>query len=369
MASLGLGWIGEPALATLLQPSFDFLPAHVAATTAHSISVAVAFTAITAVDIVLGELAPKWIALERAEATALWLVRPTELFMRALWPFIRLLHGTARAIVRAVGIRGDHRAGAHSEEELKMLVTASQEAGVIEEREEQMLHRVFGFADLTAGQVMVPRTELVAVAAATPRESLVDTIGRGGYTRVPVYRTSLDDVVGILHAVDLLKPVERGGPISAAALAREALTVPETLAADEVLAQMRRRGVREALVIDEHGGTAGMVTFESLMERIVGDLSGTTGGRARINVLADGSAELDGLVLASDVNQQFGLHMDKDTYTTVGGYVLGQLGRRPRIGDVVEIEGRRMRVDALDGIRVARVWLSTPARQPDKSDS
>jgi putative hemolysin len=362
MASLGLGWIGEPALAALVQPSFDFLPAHVAATTAHTISVAVAFTAITAVHIVLGELAPKWIALERAESTALWLVKPTELFMRALWPFIRLLHGTARAIVRAAGVRGDHRAGAHSEEELKMLVTASQEAGVIEEREEQMLHRVFGFADLTAGQVMVPRTELVAVAAATPREALVDAIARGGYTRVPVYRTSLDDVIGILHAVDLLKPVEQGGPISAAALAREALTVPETLAADEVLAEMRRRGVREALVIDEYGGTAGMVTFESLMERIVGDLSGTTGGPARINVLTDGSAEIDGLVLASDVNQQFGLHMDQDTYTTVGGYVLGRLGRRPRIGDVVDVEGRTMRVEALDGIRVARVRLSRRVR-------
>ena len=150
-------------------------------------------------------------------------------------------------------------------------------------------------------------------------------------------------------------------------MAREALTVPETLAADEVLAEMRRRGVREALVIDEHGGTAGMVTFESLMERIVGDLSGTSSGRARISVLADGSAEIDGLVLASDVNQQFGLHMDQDTYTTVGGYVLGQLGRRPRIGDVVEIEGRTLRVDVLDGIRVARVWLSTPARQPTES--
>ena len=125
---------------------------------------------------------------------------------------------------------------------------------------------------------------------------------------------------------------------------------------------MRRRGVREALVIDEHGGTAGMVTFESLMERIVGELSGT-GGPARINVLPDGSAEIDGLVLASEVNLQFGLHIDQDTYTTVGGYVLGQLGRRPRIGDVVAVEGRTMRVDALDGIRVARVWLSTPARR------
>jgi CBS domain containing-hemolysin-like protein len=359
MASLGLGWIGEPALAGLVQPSLDFLPAQVATTTAHSIAVAVAFTVITAVHIVLGELAPKWIALERAESTALWVVKPTELFMRALWPFIRLLHGTARAMVNAVGVGGaDYRPGVHSEEELKMLVTASQEAGVLEEHEEQMLHRVFGFADLTAGQVMVPRTELVAVAAAASREALIGEISRGGYSRVPVYRSSLDDVVGILHVVDLVTPIAAGGPINAAALAREALTVPVTLAADEVWSEMRRRGVREALVIDEHGGTAGMVTFESLMERIVGDLAG--GGTAHVNVLPDGSAEIDGLVLAAEVNLQFGLHIDQDTYTTVGGYVLGQLGRRPRIGDVVAVEGRTMRVDALDGIRVARVWLAKP---------
>ncbi len=369
MASLGLGWIGEPAVASIIQPSLGFLPVTLAVTTAHSVAVAIAFAIVTALHIVLGELAPKTIALERSEATALLVVKPTELFMRLFSPFIRLLNGTGRAVVRALGLRSKGRHGmVHSEEELKMLVTASQEAGVLEEGEEQMLHRVFGFADLTAGQVMVPRTELVAVAAAAPRQALIDVISRGGYSRVPVYRTSLDDVVGILHVVDLLKPVEQGGPISAAALAREALTVPETLAADEVLAEMRRRGVREALVIDEHGGTAGMVTFESLMERIVGDLSGHASGTARINVLADGSAELDGLVLASDANHQFGLHIDQDTYTTVGGYVLGQLGRRPRMGDVVELEGRRVRVDALDGIRVARVWLSTPGRQPEKTD-
>ena len=135
------------------------------------------------------------------------------------------------------------------------------------------------------------------------------------------------------------------------------MTVPTTLAADEVLAEMRRRGVREALVIDEYGGTAGMVTFESLMERIVGELA--TGGGARINVLPDGSADIDGLVLSAEVNLQFGLHIDQDTFTTVGGFVLGQLGRRPRVGDVVPIEGRTMRVEALDGIRVARVRLTT----------
>ena len=363
MTSLGLGWLGEPALANLIQPPLRFLPAHLAEATAHTVAVTIAFVLITGVHIVLGELAPKWVTLERPEATALWVVKPTELFMQALWPFIRLLHGTARAIVAIVGVRGEHRAGVHSEEELKMLVTASQEAGVLEEQEEQMLHRVFGFADLAAGQVMVPRTEIIAVGAGMTRDAIIEQIAHGGYSRVPVYRENLDDVIGILHVTDLLKAVERGGPINAAALAREALAVPETLPANEVLGEMRRRGVREALVIDEYGGTAGMVTFESLMERIVGDLGSTATGSLRVNVLADGSAEIDGLVLAADVNQQFELHIDQNTYTTIGGYVLGRLGRRPQIGDVIEVEGRRLRVEALDGIRIARVWLSTPGSE------
>src|SRR5207244_600310 len=174
-----------------------------------------------------------------------------------------------------------------------------------------------------------------------------------------VYRRDLDDMIGILHVTDLLKVMAAGEPVNAAAIAREALTVPETLRADDVLAQMRRRGVREALVIDEYGGTAGLVTFESLMERIVGDLGSAYGsGKPRINVLGDGSAEIDGLVLVADVNDQFALHIDPATYTTVGGYVLGRLGRRPRVGDTIDVDGRRMRVEAVDGIRVAKVWLS-----------
>jgi len=360
MASIGLGWIGEPMLAHLIQPPLDAL-GRMAETTAHTIAAGIAFALVTALHIVLGELAPKTIALEKPEATALVVVRPTELFMQLFWPFIRLLNGTGQAVVRLLGLHGKGESGmVHSEEELKMLVTASQEAGVLEEQEEQMLHRVFGFADLTAGQVMVPRTEVIAVAADMPRQTLVDHIARGGYSRVPVYRENLDDIVGILHVTDLLKAVERGGPINPVALAREALTVPETLPADVVLTEMRRRGVREALVIDEYGGTAGLVTFESLMERIVGDLGNTVTGGPRVHVLEDGSAEIDGLVLTSEINAQFNLHIDQDTYTTVGGYVLGRLGRRPQIGDVVDVEGRRMRVDALDGIRIARVWLSTP---------
>jgi CBS domain containing-hemolysin-like protein len=360
MASLGLGWIGEPALASLIQPLFEFLPSPLAVTTAHSIAVAVAFAVITALHITVGELAPKTIALERSEATALLVVGPTELFMKAFWPFIHAMNGMGRAIVNLIGLRGAGRhALVHSEEELKMLVTASQEAGVLEEHEEQMLHRVFGFSDLTAGQVMVPRTELAAIAADASREALLEQLGRAGYPTLPVYRNNLDTVVGILHVTDVIKAIAAGQrEINAGALAREALTVPETLAADDLLAALQRRGVREAIVIDEYGGTAGLVTFEWLMERIVGDLV-AVGHAGRITVRPDGSADIDGLALVTDVNEQFDLRIDEEIYTTVGGYVLGRIGRRARVGDVIEVDGRTMRVLALDGLRVAKVWLST----------
>ena len=365
MASLALGWMAEPALASIFEPALSFLPAHLAVATAHSIAVTIAFAIITAAEIVFGELAPKWIALERPESTAIWLVRPLELFMRVFWPFIRLLNGMGRAIVGLLGLRGSGgHAMVHSEEELKMLVTASQEAGVLEEQEEQMLHRVFGFADLAAGQVMIPRTELVAVAAETPLRDLLQTIGRSEPTRLPVYREDLDDVIGMLHLADLVKALGSGADVNAGALAREALTVPITLGANDLLAEMRRRRVREALVIDEHGGTAGLVTFESLMERIIGEIPGEMGAQTRTVVRSDGSADIDGLALVSDTNQQFGLHIDEGTYTTIGGYVLGRLGRRARVGDIIDCEGRKIRVEAIDGLRVAKIWLSKAKQLP-----
>jgi CBS domain containing-hemolysin-like protein len=364
MAALGLGWLAEPALSTIVEPAFRFLPPYLAATTTHTISVAIAFAIITALEIIFGELTPKWIALERSEATALWVVRPLELFMRVFWPFIRVVHGAAQAVITALGMRGaDSRAMVHSEEELKMLVTASQEAGVLEEHEEQMLHRVFGFADLTAGQVMIPRTELIAVPGTMQRDEIVAKIASGRLTRLPVYRRTLDDVIGMLHVNDLLKAIAAGRNVDAASLSKEAVTVPETLGADDLLAEMRRRHVGEAIVIDEYGGTAGLVTFESLMERIVGDIPGAGAASGRIAVRPDGSADIDGLALVTDVNAQFGLHVDEETYNTVGGFVLGRLGRDARGGDTISVEGRWMRVTALDGLRVARVWLSRPAQK------
>ena len=176
-----------------------------------------------------------------------------------------------------------------------------------------------------------------------------------------MYRGDLDHVIGMLHATDLVKALAgTRGDVNAAALAREVLTVPETLGTADVLAEMKRRGTSEAIVIDEYGGTAGLVTFEALMVRIVGELGPGIGGSATVETLRDGSAIIDGLVLVRDVNERFGLHVDETTYTTVGGFVLGVLGRRPRVADTIDVDGRRMRVEALDGIRIAKVWLSKP---------
>jgi CBS domain containing-hemolysin-like protein len=289
--------------------------------------------------------------------------------MKVFWPFIALLNSMGRHFVSLFGLYAPSRHSlVHSEEELKMLVTASQEAGVLEEEEEQMLHRVFGFADLTAGQVMVPRTELVAIRADAPAEEVIDRVAGARHTRLPVYRGDAYDVVGILYVIDLVRALASNRAVSAGALAREALTVPETLRADDLLAAMRLRGAREAVVIDEYGGTAGLVTFEGLMERIVGDLGAFGTGGGRIAVREDGSADIDGLTLVADLNDQFDLHIDEATFTTVGGYVLGRLGRRPRVGDAVEVENRQMRVEGIDGLRVARVWLSAPLTESSRQD-
>jgi CBS domain containing-hemolysin-like protein len=369
MASLGLGWIGEPALASVIAPVFNALGDRIAAVTAHTVSVIISFCVITALHIVLGELAPKTVALQQSEKVALLVAKPTELFMRFAWPFIVMLNGLGAAVVRSAGLRPPSgHSLVHSEEELKMLVTASQEAGVLEEEEEQMLHRVFAFSDLTAGQIMVPRTEMVALPVDATAMQVAETAARGGHARLPVYRKDVDDIIGVLQLADLFRLVVTGQtPPDLSSVVREVMTVPETMSADSLLSEMRSRGSGVAIVIDEFGGTAGLVTFAGLMERIVGEV-GAGGGTARITCLADGSALIDGLALVADINVQFGLHIDEETYNTVGGYVLGRLGRRARVGDRFDVEGRTLRVEALDGLRVARVWLSREkAERPERA--
>jgi CBS domain containing-hemolysin-like protein len=363
MASLALGWIGEPALARVIEPAFLSLPDTVRVISAHSVAVAIAFLVITSMHIVLGGQMPKIMALQYSEPVALYTTKVTELFMKACWPLITGLNRMTNILLAGLGLKQfSGHSMVHSEEELKMLVTASQEAGVIEEQEEQMLHRVFGFADLTAAHVMVPRTALVALPADADIATVVERITRSPADVLPVYRSSLDDIVGVVYLRHLVGPLySHPESLNLMDHVQEIPSVPKQTPAGELLTQMRRAITHHMIVVDEYGGTAGLVTFDDLMERIVGSAAGHEDLKAlRMTTLADGSALIDGLMLVTDLNQRFGLHIDETVFTTVGGYVLGRIGHRPDVGDRVDVEGHILRVEAVDGPRVAWVHLSPP---------
>ena len=368
MASLGLGWIGEPALAGLLEPAFAALPAPLDALGTHTVAFVLAYALITYLHIVLGEQVPKMIALDRAEATILATAQPTQLLALAFRRFIALLYWGTAAALRPLGIRRrDEHAQTYSVEELRMLVTASRRQGQLTASEEAIVARAFTFADITAEQAMVPRTELVGVALDAPVRDVL-ALAAAGHARLPVYRDTIDRVVGVLHTKDLFRWVIARGdgapapPFELAACMRPALSVPASLPADVLLAELKRRRTHVAIVVDEFGGTAGLVTLEDLLERLVGDVRDEfEPATLAIEPLPDGSARVDGLLLIEDINERFGLAIDDAYNNTIGGHIFGRLGRKPALGDEVQVAGWRCIVAELDGLRIARLRLVPPA--------
>lgn len=356
MSSLGLGWLGEPALAHLFEPALAFLPSNWIGAAAHSLAATLAFSVITFLHVVIGELAPKSLALQHPEATSLAVARPTLWTERLFLPFIWVLNGAGNLLLRVLGIQPAAHRMVHSVEELKMLVRASEAGGVLADTERLMLHAVFDFADLLVRQVMVPRTEIVAV----PADDSVDDLRRVAlehpHSKFPVYDGSLDQVIGVVHAKDLLRPTPAEATVRT--VMREVLFVPETTRADRLLQQFRARQEDLAIVLDEYGGTAGLVTLVDLLGEIVGEVQEPVdmGGPA-IQRLPDGSALVSGLTLTDEVGEQFNLNLQDPNYDTIAGFILGRLGRLARVGDVVVVDGARLRVEALDGLRIARIRL------------
>ena len=359
MASLALGWIGEPVLASLIEPLFEgILSEPVAGVSSHGVAFVLAFAAITALHIVFGELAPKSLALQRTEATALIIARPLEVFSVIFRPVIALLNGTGQMVVRAFGLRPASEAElAHSIEELRQLVEESGKAGVIGQ-EHHIIGRALDFGEFAAYQAMVPRTEVVAVPEEMPFHELAAFVAREGHSRYPVYRGSLDNILGILHATDVLRALLDGTNERRTArdFLRSALVIPDTLPLDEALEQMRQRRTEVAVLIDEYGGTSGILTMFDLMERVFGEIT-MEYGEPSIRPFPDGSAMLSGLALISDVNDHFGLELSEEEYDTIGGYVFGLIGREPKLGDEVAVEGYGARIVALDGLRIDRIRL------------
>lgn len=361
MASLALGWIGEPALAALLEPLFGWLPGVWGAISAHTAAIVVGFTIITSLHIVLGEQVPKTMAIQRSVSASIMVALPTRWFLMVFKPFIYLLSGASLMIVRLFGFAsttaGHHVP--HTEEELKMIVSASTKAGVLVPEEEDMIHRVFEFADLTASQLMVPRTELVGLPLAASRETVSSILKNHGFTRYPVYDGSLDNIIGIVNVKELLPILgAEDGPLDLRRVLKPPVVLPESVRVFRLLAAMQAQRRHTVVLIDEFGGTAGIVTLRDLLERIVGDVrSDQEIGWADIEEVGEGEALIDGLLLIQDVNEHFALELDEEEYHTIGGYVFGALGRRPEIGDVIEAPGGRLAVEALDGMRVSRLRL------------
>jgi CBS domain containing-hemolysin-like protein len=372
MAGVGMGWVGEPAFAFLLERLLGVPLRALGETAARSLSALAAFILVTFLAVVLSELVPKSLTLDNPERIALQVARPLELLSRIGRPFVWLLERSAGLVARLFGASGAARRGAsYSVQELKLLVDAAERSGTLENRERNMIHAVFDFGYLRVREVTVPRTEMIAVPASATIDDLIATAIKHPYSKFPVYEDTPDHIIGIAHIKDLMRARHgQGQAASVRGLMREALFVPESLRVQDLLARFRARRQHLAIVLDEYGGTAGMVTLEDLLEEIVGEVSDAFDRTPPpVKRLPDGSALIDGLMLIEEVNQSLGLHLNDAHYDTIAGFVLGRLGRIARLGDELEVQGLRMRVEAMDGRRIARLSIRRADPAPAGSSS
>ena len=368
IVSLMLGAVGENTFEALLAPYFEtlqpppalaFLEKGVAA-----LPLILSLTIITTAHVVLGEQVPKIAVLNAPEKFALFAARPMNLFMKTFRGFVSLLDWFTRVSLKLFGLDAEMaHGGVYTAEELQQIVSGPETEGVIQEPQREMLSAIFDFGKLVVRQVMIPRTEIIAIEADTPLREVAAMLRQNQYTKFPVYDGNLDNIVGILHVKDLLNYLEDASRQEepARALMREALFVPETISVNALLHQFRDARQHIAIVLDEYGGTAGLVTLEDLLEEIIGDVQDQFDVAAPpIQFQPDGSALLDGLTMIEYVNQQIGLSLHDENYDTIAGFVIGRLGRIPSEGDFIEVpeEGIRLEVVEMDHLRIARLKLT-----------
>jgi len=351
LSSLALGAIGEPVVSEVLRSPLDLLPESLHTSVATTVAVISAFVILSFFHVVMGEIVPKSFTLQHAERVALLVAGPINWFYAVFRPFIWVLITASGAVLRWVGVTTPTGLSvAHSEEELKMLVTASREKGVLEAEEQEMLHKVFEFADKDAADVMVPRPDVVAVSAELPVAE--------------VLRVVLDHLVGILHVRDLFSALHDRGMdrVDLRSILRPAIVVPETKHLDELLTEYQTTSNHMAIVVDEYGSVEGLVTLEDLLEEIVGEI-GDEFDRPEVGILRIGRGRLriGGSFPIDEFNDRFGTNLPGDDYHTVGGFVFGELGRAPKVGDSVGFDGARFEVSSTDGPRIIEVDVTLSA--------
>lgn len=357
LASLGLGALGEPLVEAILGGALDGLPE----SARHLISYGIAFFIITTLHIVLGEQAPKLFGLQLAEKVAMFTALPMQIFYKVFKPFIHALDWASAKTVRLFGLHASsEHASIYTEDEIKQLILHSEESGHLNKEERKLINRVFEFSETTVKEAMVPRTAIVAI----PDTSTVEEIGRAfhqhGYSRLPVYHGSLDDIVGVIHSKDLLSYLLRPKTFRLERVIHKPNYVVDTAKLEDVLRQMQKEKFHFGFVVDEHGGVEGIITLEDLLEEIVGDISDEHDEEVneQIEAQPDGTYILDGGLAIRDLNRRLGMNLPvSEGYTTVAGFLMSTAGEVLDEGETVAYNGHVFKVEKVNRRRIMQVRM------------
>ncbi|GBE02049.1 magnesium and cobalt efflux protein CorC [bacterium BMS3Abin08] len=351
--------IGGATAIKLLQPIIEKVPIKLIAASSDAISIGVVVILISYLSLVIGELVPKSIALKNPERVALIVARPLSAFSRITSYFVSILTFSTNLILKPLGTNPFTQRSFVSEEEIKLLIKEGRDRGLFEPEEEELIHGVFEFADLSVKQVMVPFTKVVAFSIDTPLQEILDVVSEEQYSRYPVYHKETSNIKGILYAKDLFKKLSAKESIDISKLVRAPFFVPESMKISTLLRQMQRRGTHIAVVVDEYGAVTGIVTIEDLIEEIVGEIRDEYDVEQPVIKLRDGSFLIDASIAIRDLKEDHGIELPvSPDYDTLGGFVITSLQRIPSIGETFTADGWKIKITEMIGKRIARVILN-----------
>jgi CBS domain containing-hemolysin-like protein len=362
LASLALGWVGEPTVAKLIEPLAEKIATEgTAAYIAHIVAIIISFSVVSFLHVVLGELVPKMFALEKAETFALVAARPLELFAKVFSPILWVLNSVGGAIGKLLGLKASlDESAVYTEDEIRQLVKISQESGHLNEEEQRLINQVFEFSETTVKEAMVPRTEIVAISENCSLEEIARAFRQNAYSRLPVYRGSLDDIVGFIHSKDLMPFLLRPKLFKLEKVVQKPMYVVDTARLEDVLRQMQKEKFHFGFVVDEHGGVEGIITLEDLLEEIVGDISDEHDEEVneQIQPQPDGSYELDGGLAIRDLNRRLKMNLPvSEGYTTIAGFLMSEAGQLLSEGETVPFNGHIFKIEKVDKRRILKVRM------------
>ncbi len=375
ISSIGLGWVGEGTIARIIEPLFAFLPGISQNIATHTVSVSIAFALITFLHVVIGELIPKSIALEFPEQTALVIARPMNVVSFIFTPFIWMLNGFGNWVLKLFHVPNKHKASlVHSTEELDMLVDASYNGGVLNETEKDILHNVFKFSDLTAKQVMIPRTDMVCIPDDMTLEELNNLAAENQYTRYPVYDEDIDHITGLIHVKDLFSLSIKDEDCPIKKLQRDVMLVPETITMDKLILEFKQRKGQMAIVIDEFGGTSGLITLEDVLEEIFGEVQDEFDEEEEIcdivevepnHFVANAMVRLDEMAEFFDIKED---KIDDEDIDTIAGLVVKLLGKIAEVNDTVTFENLTFIVKEVEGARITKIEILRKVEETEQEE-